>query len=276
MSKSVNVNDLFENAENEGNISPQSANIFKGVRDIGANIQNALGVAVDQVEASEVILVTFLMDDSGSIDCIKENPNVYSSRVVGPKLMCDGHNMVMDEILSASKRCDNILVHTKYLNGKILNPYGPLSGAKRMSSSNYSADGGTPLYDQAVVTLGTVLAKAQEFSDNGVPVRTITLIVTDGYDQHSRKCNAKDVASIVNDMKKTENHIIAAMGINDGSTDFKQIFADMGIDAKWVMTPTSDAKEIGKSFKLFSQSAVQASQASGAQFSHMAAGGFGA
>lgn len=275
-SNNVNVADLFGNALNEGTISPQSASIFNGVRDIGHNIQNALGISVDKVEASEVILVTILIDDSGSIDCIRENPNSYGSKVVGPKLMCDGHNMVIDEILAASKRRDNILIHTKYLNGKILNPYGPLSGAQRMSSSNYSADGGTPLYDQMVVTLGTVLAKSQEFSDNGVPVRTITLIVTDGADQHSRKFKAKDVATIVADMRQTENHIVAAMGIDDGTTDFKKIFADMGIDEKWIMTPTSDAKEIGKSFKLFSQSAAQASQASGANFSHMAAGGFGA
>lgn len=271
---SSNVNELFGNALNEGAISPQSMNVFNGVYDIGAQIQKGLGVAVDNVNAVEVILANMLMDDSGSIDYIRENPSDPYSTKVGPKLICSGHNMVMDEILKASKRHDNILLQTRYLNGTILNPYVTLDNAQRMDSNNYDANGGTPLYDQSVVFLGTVLAKAQEFSDNGVAVRTISLIVTDGHDEHSKKFKAKDVASIVNDMRQSENHIIAAMGIDDGRTDFTKVFTEMGIDPKWILTPSGDPKEIGKSFKLFSQSAARASQ-NAASFSKTAIGGFG-
>lgn len=275
MSKNANVNELFATALKEGTISPQSANIFNGVYDIGSQIQAGLGIQVDDIKASEVILVTELMDDSGSIDCIRAKSGDPYSNKVGPELMCQGHNMVMDEILNLSKRKDNILLHTRYLNGTVLNPYVTLANAQRMDSSNYSATGGTPLYDQTVVLLGTVLAKAQEFSDSGVPVRTITLIVTDGHDQHSTKCKAKDVAYVIKDMLQSENHIIAAMGIDDGYTDFNKIFTEMGIDPKWILTPKSNSKEIGKAFKLFSQSAARASQ-NAASFSKTAIGGFGA
>ncbi|MDD4975497.1 MAG: hypothetical protein PHY93_14150 [Bacteriovorax sp.] len=264
MSQSQNVNTLFDNAVDDGALTKQSANIFKGVTDIGAQIQNGLGVDVDDVKASEVVLVNILIDDSGSISCIPS----------GSDIMCSGHNMIVDEILSASKKHDSILLHTRYLNGKVLNPYGQLTNCQRMNSRNYSADGGTPLYDQCVIFLGTVMAKAQEFSDNGVPVRTITLIITDGDDLHSRNNRARDVASIVTDMRRSENHIIAAMGIDDGDTDFRQVFADMGIDPKWILLPSSDPHEIGKSFKLFSQSASRASQ-NAASFSKTAMGGFG-
>jgi hypothetical protein len=98
-----------------------------------------------------------------------------------------------------------------------------------MDAKNYTPNQGTPLYDQTVVLLGTVLAKSQEFSDNGVPVRTVTLIITDGDDCHSMRHGAKDVAAIAKDMLRMENHIIAAMGIDDGSTDFRKVFQDIGI-----------------------------------------------
>jgi hypothetical protein len=42
-----------------------------------------------------------------------------------------------------------------------------------MDKKNYRAIGGTPLYDESVILLGTVLTKIQEFEDNGVPARSI-------------------------------------------------------------------------------------------------------
>ena len=73
----------------------------------------------------------------------------------------------------------------------------------------------------------------------------------------------------------TENHIIGAMGIDDGTTDFMHIFHEiMGIPEEWVLTPANTASEIRRAFNLFSQSAVRASQ-SAASFSQTASGGFG-
>jgi len=121
--------------------------------------------------------------------------------------------------------------------------------------------------------LGTVLAKAQEFSDNGVPVRTVTLIITDGADCGSVRASASNVASLVADMLRTENHIIAAMGINDGGTDFHQVFKEMGIRDEWILTPSNSDTEIRKAFQVFSQSAARVSQ-SATNF-NQSLGGFG-
>ena len=71
-----------------------------------------------------------------------------------------------------------------------------------------------------------------------------------------------------------EDHIIAAMGIDDGRTDFRKVFREMGIPDQWILTPGNTPAEIRKAFRVFSSSAVRASQ-SGASFSQMAAGGFG-
>jgi len=259
---SSTVNELFQTAHQEGVLSGQSLNVLTGAADIGPKIQAALGVPVDDVMASEVVLLTMMVDDSGSIRAMNNEPIVRN-----------GHNLVI-AAERGSKARDSILVHTLYLNGGILYPYVLVDQAEVMDDVNYQANGGTPLYDQTVVLLGTVMAKAQEFVGNGVPVRTVTLIITDGHDEHSLRFRAKDVVPIVTDMLRAEDHIVAAMGIDDGVTDFRAVFREMGIRDEWILTPANTEKEIRASFQTFSQSAVRASQ-SAVSFSQTAIGGFG-
>jgi hypothetical protein len=254
-----NVNDLFEEAHAEGVLSPSSLQTLTGV-DLGAQIQAGLGISVDDVQASEVVLLTIMPDDSGSI---RHAGNEEAVR--------EGHNLVLDA-LTRSKQGDGVLAHTRYLNGTVLFPYRPIDQAVQMTSTNYEANQGTPLYDQSVVLLGSVLAKTQEFTRNGVVARSVTLIITDGADQHSRRAGAKDVAALVRDMTRSEAHIVAAMGISDGTTDFRAVFREMGIEDRWILTPGNNPSEIRKAFQVFSQSAVRASQA--ASFSSSALGGF--
>lgn len=260
-SQPININDLFQSAHQEGLLSTASMQALD-VTDIGAQIQAGLGIHVDDVVASEVVLVTIMPDDSGSI---RFGGNAQAVR--------GGHNSVLDALLSSQQQ-DNILIHNRYLNGFVLYPYCPLDRAVRMTTQNYNPNLGTPLYDQTLVLLGTVLAKSQEFSDNGVPVRTVTLIITDGADEGSMRASAKQVASVVSDMLRGENHIIAAMGIDDEHTDFRRVFKEMGIRDEWILTPGNGDSEIRKAFQVFSQSAVRVSQ-TGGNFNQNFLGGFG-
>jgi hypothetical protein len=230
--------------------------------DVGAQIQQGLGVAPDDVVASEVTLVTLMPDDSGSIAAANNEAAVRL-----------GHNETLDS-LADSKQADGILVHTRYLNGHALNPFRPLREAERMTAQNYRATHGTPLYDQAVVVLGTVLAKVKELEGAGIPARSVTLLVTDGHDQHSTRQSAASVRAIVEDLRRGETHVVAAMGIDDGHTDFRGVFAAMGIPDEWILTPASTAGEIRRAFRVFSQSAVRVSQA--APGGAAGFGGFGA
>jgi hypothetical protein len=255
----TNINDLFQSALDDGSISNESLQALT-VYDLGAQIQAGLGIHVDDVMSSEVVLVTIMPDDSGSIQ--------YAGNAQAVR---GGHNSVIDALISSQQQ-DNILIHNRYLNGTILYPYCPIAQAIRMDTKNYHPNQGTPLYDQTVILLGTVLAKAQEFSDNGVPVRTVTLIITDGDDCHSTRHSAKDVAAIAKDMLRMENHIIAAMGIDDGSTNFGQVFKEMGIHDEWILTTANSDGEIRKAFQVFSQSAMRASQST-TNFNSL--GGFG-
>ena len=239
---------LIQRARDEGDLSARSLDAIMLAADIGASIQAGLGVAPDDVPAAEVTLVTMMPDDSGSIRSAGNEPAVRA-----------GHNEVLDG-LAQSKQAEGILVHTRYLNGHVLYPYRPLAGAPQMTTKNYQAVHGTPLYDQTVVLLGTVLAKAKELESAGIPTRTVTLLVTDGADCGSRHQTPATVRTLVEDMRRTENHVVAAMGIDDGSTDFRHVFREMGIPDEWILTLGSSASEIRTAFRVFSRSAVRVSQ----------------
>lgn len=257
---SSSVDDLLTTAHDEGALSGDSLRALQ-VSDIGDQIQAALGIEADLVTSGEVVLVSMLIDDSSSI-----------AQMSNTDAVMQGHNIVLDS-LAASKQKDGVLVHCRYLNGTVLYPYCPLDGSVRMTASNYNPNLGTPLYDESVVMLATVLAKTQQFSDQGIPTRAITLIVTDGEDLHSVKQEAKDVARLVGDMLATEQHIVAGFGVRNSHIDFIEVFRNMGIEDRWILTSGSTSKEIREAFTLFSQSAVRVSQA-GATFSKVAAGGF--
>jgi hypothetical protein len=244
------VKKLLADAHEAGTLSAQSLAALDVV-DVGAQIQSGLGVTIDDVAASEVVLLTMMPDDSQSI-----------AGAGNTEAVRDGHNFVL-EALGRSKQSGEVLGHTRYLNGDVLFPYTALAHAVKMTPANYDPRHGTPLFDQTVVLLGTVIAKAQQLAQAGIAVRTVTLIITDGGDYGSTRCRATDVAAIVKDMLAQENHIVAAMGINDGTTDFKKVFKSMGIPDRWVLTPGNSASEIRRAFQVFSQSAVRA--AAGAQ-----------
>jgi len=260
MSQTANVSQLFQDAHDAGDLSQTSMEAFNIV-DPGAQIQNALGIDVDDVTASDVVLVTMMVDDSGSMAGSKAD------------VAAEGHNEVLSAFDGSAQK-DSLLVHSRLLNGQLISPFCALDQVTKLEPKvNYKCNKGTPLYDQSVALLATVIAKTQEFADNGVPARSVTLIVSDGADMHSTS-KASAVKSVVDDMLRTENHIIAFMGIDDGYTDFKQVAQDMGIRDEWILTPANSAKDIRDAFALFSQSAVRASQ-NAASFSKAAMGGFG-
>jgi len=256
-----NVNELLQNAYAEGELSPQGLQTLCVNADIGSQIQAGLGIAPDDVPSAEVVLVTMMPDDSGSIRFAGHADTVRN-----------GHNLVLDALRQCQQQGD-ILVHTRYLNGDVLFPYRKLDDAVSMTKQNYNPTKATPLYDQIAVVLGTVMAKTWEFQANGVPVRTVTLIITDGADEHSRYQTPATVRALVDDMLRSESHLIAAMGIDDGCTDFRQIFRDIGIQDEWILTPANTSTEIRNAFQVFSRSAVRVSQGATA-FSPPALGGF--
>ena len=253
---------LIQTAYNEGDLSAGSLSALNKVADLGNVIQQGLGIDPSLMPASEVVLVSLLVDDSSSI---RFGGNEQSMR--------DGFNGMKDS-LEASKQQDNIIVMTRFVNGKLHCSYVPLIDLEKLTVKNYQGNGGTPLYDETVKLLGTVIAKTKEFENNGIQVRSITLLATDGEDCGSNHSTASDVEKLIKEMLSKEKHIIAAMGFDNGQCDFKQVFTEMGIPDQWQLTAASSASEIRKAFQVFSRSATSASK-SAANFATASAGGFG-
>ncbi len=244
----IDLRSLFEAAQARGELSQSSLRALSIDADMGAQIQAGLGVTPADVPASEVLLLTIMPDDSGSI------------RSAGnEQAVAKGHNLVLDA-LAASPDARGVLAHTRYLNGRVLFPYRPLERALRMDASNYDPNEGTPLYDQTAVLLGTVIAKIQEFEQAGVPVRSVTVIITDGADVHSQHHTAASVASLVADLQRGERHIVAGIGLADGQTDFRAVFHAMGLRDEWVLTPDADPEQLLAAFRMLSCSVLALSR----------------
>jgi len=268
---------LLETTERAGVLSEAS---MQALRKVDAR-KFSLGSPVNQYQADYVLLVGTLIDDSGSLNIAVEKDPKTERLVSRPASFDDpksnaeavriGHNAVIQALLE-SETPSAIWFHTRYLNGDQLNPWSPLAGLTRMNRHNYRPERGTPLYDETVVMLGSTIAKLQEFRNNWVEVRTATLIVTDGDDTESRLQTPSSVKSVVTDMYKMGIHIIAAMGIDDGKTDFRKVFIEMGIKESLILTPGSTPEEIRKAFGLFGKMASQAVDPQ--QFTKMLTDGF--
>lgn len=257
---SDDLNSLFANT----GLDDDAVDALGLTRDnLGQQIMAGMGqVSIDDVNATEALLLMLVVDDSSSI--LFEN-NVDA--------VIQGHNLILDA-LQDSKAAGEILTSCQLFNRGVLYPFVPLERAVRMDHRNYTPSGFTPLYDMTAVALASVAAKMAEFENGGVAVRSVTYVITDGADQGSRVHTIDSVRPLLKGLLGTESHIIGAMGIDDGYTDFRRIFQGMGVPDQWILTPGNSASEIRAAFGTISQSAIRASQAAG--FSQdMLGGGFG-
>src|SRR3954463_14079438 len=94
------VSKLLGDAHAQGALSAKSLATLDVV-DVGAQIQAGLGVTIDDVAASEGVLLTMMPDDSQSI---AHAGNTGAVR--------DGHNFVIDA-LAQSKQAGEVLAHTR-------------------------------------------------------------------------------------------------------------------------------------------------------------------
>ena len=153
----------------------------------------------------------------------------------------DGHNFVLDA-LAQSKQSGEVLAHTRYLNGHVLCPYTALDHAvdddarELRSAARHAA-------------VRSDRGAARHGDREGAGARAGRHRGAHGDADHHRRRRLRlaraarpaDVKALVADMLAQENHIVAAMGINDGTTDFREVFRAMGIPDRWILTPGNSA-----------------------------------
>lgn len=221
-----------------GAISDEAKSALARIDGVSEELARGLG---ETSRGDELVLALILVDDSGSV-----------SGNVGE--ICSGHQLMLDALRAEHFEAD-VQVQTRLLNRGVVSPYTRLAHAARLTGRNYSATATvTPLYLQSLLTLGTVMVKAQEEEARGVRVRTFTLIITDGEDNKSGTIRADDVRAVATDMLEfATNHIVAGMGVGD-RINFREIFRSMGIPDQWIFTPGSSVDELRRMFRQIAKS----------------------
>lgn len=231
-----------------GVITQQSSTLITG--NLGAIVlAGAAGKALEELTASDVTLVTLLVDASGSI---AERHLEQAVR--------DGQHALLDAFSGAKER-DAVLLALWTFNDqqKVVHSYVPVEDATRLDAKNYRAGGATRLYDTWCDALAANVAYAQRLRDGGTPTRSVVVIVTDGEDVGSTRAS-RDCAKLSRDLLASELFTLAFVGVGK-DTDFELIAAAMGVP-KGCVHVQRDATPSGlrKTFQLVSKSAIRASQ----------------
>lgn len=240
------VKSVFAAANAEGVLSGASKDLLCINLDDNV-LAGCAGVDLDDIEATEVTLVSLLIDDSGSMGGFE-------------KAVIDGHKELLDA-LKGSKQKESFLVGMWALNrGVPYHSYVKVDDAEKLDGRNYRPSGGTPLVDCWMEMLAANVAYAQQLRASGTAVRSIAVVITDSEDNMSRKFRVADAKMLAEDLLKSEQFILAMVGTGVEST-FRDMARQMGVPDGSVLVAGKTASEIRKVFRLVSQSVIRASQA---------------
>ena len=170
------LNNLFSDAVSSGIISSSTSNALSG--NLGnVVVAGAAGKDLEDIEATDVTLVTVLLDSSSSI----------GSRMLEQAIR-DGYNLLLDTF-ACSKDRDSILLALWTFDDRatVVHSYVPVPDAASLDKTNYSAGGTTSLYDTWCDALATNIAYAQRLRDTGTPCRSVVIVITDGEDVSSKR-----------------------------------------------------------------------------------------
>jgi uncharacterized protein YegL len=247
MNEDVKV--LLASAAASGTLGAATSQLLSG--DLGAVVvAGAAGMATEDIAASDVTLVTVLIDASSSI----------ASRSL-EQAVRDGQNLLVDAF-AASKEKDAILMALWTFNGELTvhHAYVPVDDGVRLDANNYAGVGGTRLYDTWIDALTANVAYAQRLRDSGTPCQSVVVVVTDGEDCGSRR-SARDCLKISRDLLATEQFTLAFVGVGN-DVDFHAVAKQMGVpDANIAVQKDATASTLRQLFRMVSQSAIRASRA---------------
>lgn len=244
----ANLNDLFDNAVDSGMVSKETSSLLSG--NLGpVVVAGAAGLAMEDIVASDVTLITILIDASSSI--------AYSNL---EQAIRDGQNMLLDAFAS-SNESQAILVSLWTFNSaqRVVHSYVPVDQARRLDTRNYNGAGYTVLYDAWCDALAANVAYAQQLRDGGTPCRSVVVVITDGEDTGSQR-SRRDCRRISQDLLASEQFVLAFVGVGD-ATNFRDVAKGMGVpDGCVAVQKDANPTTLRKVFQMVSQSAIRASQ----------------
>jgi hypothetical protein len=242
------LKDLLESAVGAGVLSPATESMLTG--HLGnVVIAGAAGTAMENIESTDVTLVTILIDASSSISfggleqAVREGQRELLAAFAG------------------SREKDKILVALWTFNDdvRVVHSYVPVGDATQLDEQSYRASGYTRLYDAWCDALASNVAYAQALRDGGTPVRSVVVVITDGEDTGSSR-KPKHCRALSEDLLRSEQFVLAFVGVGSESS-FKKIAKGMGvpegcIEVQRQATPAA----LRQVFQMVSRSAIRASQ----------------
>lgn len=211
-------------------------------------IAGAAGKDIEDIVASDVTLVTLLVDASSSIHDRGLEDAVR-----------DGENTLVDA-LSDTRERDSILMALWTFDDdvRVVHSYVGLGDVTRLDAMNYRGRGCTRLYDTWCDALAANVAYADRLRSSGTPCKSVVVVVTDGEDVGSKR-RAADCAKASGELLATEQFTLAFVGV--GASDFHAIARAMGVpDGSVAVQSQATPSAIRQVFRMVSQSAIRASQ----------------
>jgi uncharacterized protein YegL len=211
-------------------------------------IAGAAGKDAEDITASDVTLVTLLVDASSSIHDRGLEDAVR-----------DGQNGLVDALGDTRER-DSILMAmwTFASEVRVVHSYVGLDDVTRLDKKSYNAVGGTCLYDTWCDALTANVAYAERLRSSGTPCKSVVVVVTDGDDCGSKR-RAADCARISKIVLASEQFTLAFVGVGGG--DFHATAREMGVpDGCIAVQAQATPSTIRQVFRMVSQSAIRASQ----------------
>ncbi len=240
----TDLNNIFNNATNDGTLSKDTSSLIcNNLNDtvlMGCN-----GMGIDDIESTEVTLITALYDKSSSI-------NYYGLT----QAVIDGQNEMIKAIEGSKKKDDIMIAQWLFDHGtSVVHSYLPVEQAVKLNKKNYIPSGSTSLYDMLCEAMSANFAYTELLKGSGTPVQNIVVVITDGEDTSSKRI-AGDVKKISTDLLRTEQYILAYAGV--GTDNHNAIAKSIGFPS--VIVTGATASEIRKIFRMMSESIISVSQ----------------
>lgn len=212
-------------------------------------VAGAAGKDAEDITASEVTLVTLLVDASSSI-------NGYGLE----DAVREGQNQLVEALASCRER-DAMLLALWTFNDdvRVVHSYVGVDEATKLDKATYAGVGGTRLYDVWCDALAANVAYAQRLRDSGTPCKSVVVVVTDGEDSCSSR-RVGECARLSRDLVASELFTLAFVGVGNGA-EFTKIAKAMGVpDGNVIVQSQATPSALRKVFRLVSQSAIRASR----------------
>ena len=221
-------------AQQQGLVQPAAADILARQKKFDCK---DLGVGPDAIETDKATIVTFLLDNSWSI---QEGGHTGA--------LIKSYNRGLEVIRDADSAHD-IIVGAMALSGYVIRPYQHRHDATKLSRESFVADlNYSPIWRQTVKLCGMVKSKQGQFVEAGIPTRTMTCLLTDG-DNRDDEGSLSDAQIAVDALQQGYKSKIYGIGL--GSCAISEL-SGMGVPTDNLF-PAGNEQQLQKAFEEFSQ-----------------------